>query len=323
MTPPAQAPRAGTVLTLGLLVVFWASAFPAIKLALAGLGPGHLTLARFLVASAAFVPLLWATRSRPWPRRADAAAFVGLGVTGITVYHLALNFGEVHVSAGATSLIIATAPALTALVAWWRTGDRLPPLGWWGTAVAFVGVALIVAGDGAIGRFHPAAALILLSAVATAFFAVLQRPYLQRYRPLEVTAYVTWGGTLPLLAWLPGLPAAIAAAGPGPLWATLHLGIVPSAIAYTLFAVALRRAPAPIVTSFLYLVPVVALLLAWWWLGEVPSPLMLLGGAVAVSGLLLVQRARRPVPVRAIAAAPDAVPSPTPVVPGCRGGATR
>ena len=323
MNPEAQPERAGTLVALGLLVVFWASAFPAIKLALAGLPPAQLTLARFLVASAAFVPLLWATRSRAWPQRRDALPFVGLGVTGITVYHLALNFGEVHVSAGATSLIIATAPAPPALVAWWRTGDRLEPLGWVGTAVAFAGGGLFVVGDGTSGRVHPAAGLILLSAAATAFFAVLQRPYLQRYRPLEVTAYVTWGGTLPLLAFLPGLPAAVAGAGAGPLWATLHLGIVPSAIAYTLFAIALRRASAPIVTSFLYLVPVVALLLSWWWLGEVPSAITLVGGAVAVAGLALVQRSRRPRRVSPGAPGRGVAPSPPPGAPGCRGGATR
>jgi len=284
---------AGTVAALLLLVLFWASAFPAIKVGLAGMGPAHLTLARHLVASSMFLPFLLAFRRRLWPDRRDVPGFVGLGVIGISVYHLALNFGEVHVSAGASSLIIATAPALTALVAWWITGDRLPAVGWWGTAVALAGVGLVVLGDGAVGAVHPAAGLVLLSALATALFAVLQRRFLQRYRPLEVTAYVTWGGTLPLLVFLPGLGTALADAGTPALLAALHLGVVPSAIAYTLFAIALSRAPAPIVTSFLYLVPVVALLLSWWWLGEVPTVVTLAGGAVAVVGVTLVQRSKR------------------------------
>lgn len=283
----------GTLVALGFLVVLWASAFPAIKVGLDGYGPAHLTLLRHSVASLAFVPFLLVFRRRMWPDGRDVPAFVGLGVLGMSVYHLALNFGEVHVSAGATSLIIATAPALTALVAWGLTGDRLPPLGWAGSAVSFAGVALIVLGDGAVGRIHPAAGLILVSALATAFFAVLQRPMLARYRPLEVTAFATWGATLPLLAFTPGVATAVLNAPAASTWAVVHLGVVPSAIAYTLFAIALSRAPAPIVTSFLYLVPVVALLLSWWWLGEVPSSLTLVGGAVAVAGLLLVQRSKR------------------------------
>jgi drug/metabolite transporter (DMT)-like permease len=284
---------AGTFVVLGFLVVLWASAFPAIKIGLEGYGPAHLTLLRHAVASLAFVPLLLVFRRRLWPERRDVARFVGVGVVGITTYHLALNFGEVHVSAGATSLIIATAPVLTALVAWGLTGDRLPALGWLGSAIAFGGVALVVLGDGPVGRIHPAAALVLLSATATAFFAVLQRPFFRRYRPLEVTAFLTWGGTLPLLVFAPGALAAIADAPPSATLAVLHLGVVPSAIAYTLFAIALSRAPAPLVTSFLYLVPVVALLLSWWWLGEVPSRLTLVGGLVAVLGLVLVQRSKR------------------------------
>jgi drug/metabolite transporter (DMT)-like permease len=139
--PAGVRPSVGTAVVLTLLVVFWASAFPAIKLGLAGMGPAHLTLARHLVASIAFLGFLIAFRSRPWPAWRDVPRFVGLGAIGITTYHLALNFGEVHVSAGASSLIIATAPALTALVAWWLTGDRLPPLGWWGSAVALAGWA--------------------------------------------------------------------------------------------------------------------------------------------------------------------------------------
>jgi drug/metabolite transporter (DMT)-like permease len=288
----------GTLVTLGFLVVLWASAFPAIKVGLEGYGPAHLTLLRHAVASLAFVPFLLVFRRRLWPDRRDVPSFLGLGVVGMTVYHLALNFGEVHVSAGATSLIIATAPALTALVAWALTGDRLPALGWFGSLVALAGVALIVLGDGAVGRIHPAAGLILVSAFATAFFAVLQRPLLARYRPLEVTAFVTWGGTLPLLAFVPGVAGAVADAPAVATWAVVHLGVVPSAIAYTLFAIALSRAPAPLVTSFLYLVPVVALLLSWWWLGEVPTSLTVVGGAIAVVGVVLVQRAKRRPPAR-------------------------
>jgi drug/metabolite transporter (DMT)-like permease len=291
--PSGVGPRAGTAVVLTLLVVFWASAFPAIKLGLSGMGPAHLTLARHLVASAAFIGFLIAFGSRPWPAWRDVPRFVGLGAIGITTYHLALNFGEVHVSAGASSLIIATAPALTALVAWWLTGDRLPPLGWWGSGVALAGVGLVVWGDGDLGDVHPAAGLVLVSALATAFFAVLQRGFLTRYRPLEVTAYATWGGTLPLLVFLPGFGESLARADAPALLAVLHLGVVPSAIAYTLFAIALSRASAPVVTSFLYLVPVVALLLSWWWLGEVPSLVTLLGGLVTVVGVIVVQRSKR------------------------------
>ncbi len=287
---------AAAVAALTGLVVLWASAFPAIKLGLEGLSPGHLTLARHLVASMAFVPFLVAFRARLLPRLTDLPALLGLGFVGITTYHFALNTGEQRVSAGATSLIIATAPALTAAIAWFVTGDRLGRLGWLGTALGLLGVTLIVAGDGpaALGlSLEPYSAFILLAALATAFFAVLQRPVLRRYRPLEFTAFVTWAGTLPMLVFLPGFSAALAEAGQTPLLATLHLGLFPSAVAYTLFAYSLSRAPATLVTAWLYLIPGFALLFSWWWLGEVPNALTLVGGAVVVCGVVLVNVSKR------------------------------
>ncbi len=287
---------AGTVVALTSLVVLWASAFPAIKLGLEGLSPGHLTLARHLVASSVFVPFLLVARARMLPRLSDVPALLGLGLLGITTYHLALNTGEQRVSAGATSLIIATAPAITALIAWLVLRERLGPMGWFGTALGLLGVSLIVVGDArdaAALVVEPYAGLILLAAVATAWFAVLQRPLLGRYRPLEFTAFVTWCGTLPMLVFLPGLGAAVVEAGPLSRLATLHLGVFPSAIAYTLFALALSRAPATLVTAWLYLIPAFALLFSWWWLGEVPSALTLVGGVVVVAGVVLVNLSKR------------------------------
>jgi drug/metabolite transporter (DMT)-like permease len=141
--------------------------------------------------------------------------------------------------------------------------------------------------------FEPYAGLILLAAAATAIFAVLQVPLLRRYRPLELMAFVTWGGTLPMLVFLPGLGEAVAGAWPRSVLAALLLGVFPSAIAYTLFAVALSRASATLVTTYLYLIPLVALLLSWWWLGEVPTALTVVGGAVVVVALVVVREAKR------------------------------
>ncbi|CAN5733472.1 DMT family transporter [soil metagenome] len=299
----------GTLAALGVLVVLWASAFPIIKIGLEELSAPHLTLLRHLVASAAFVVFLLVFRRRRWPDWRDWPALVALGGVGIFVYHLALNVAELRVSAGATSLIVATAPLLTAVVATALRRDRLPPLGWVGSVLGFMGVALIVVGDAsangasALGLvFEPYAALVLLAAFATALFAVLQRPLLERYRPLELMAFVTWGGTLPMLLFAPGLAAAAVEAWPRSLLAAVHLGVFPSAIAYTLFALALSRAPATLVTTYLYLIPLIALLLSWWWLGEVPTPLTAVGGAIVVIALVVVRHAKRRDALRAITA---------------------
>ncbi|MEX2502296.1 MAG: DMT family transporter [Trueperaceae bacterium] len=275
------------------VAVLWGSAFPLIKVGLEGLSVPHLTLARHLTASLAFVPFLLLSRSRLRPERRDVPWFLLLGFTGMFVYHMALNAGEVRVSAGATSLIIAAAPAITALLAHWILHDRLPAAGWAGSLLSFAGVVLIVLGDGAGLRIDPFAGFVLISAFATSTYFVLQQRMFARYKAVEVTAFVTWGGTLPMLVFLPGLPLDLADAPIRSVVAAGYIGLFPSAVAYTLFAFAQARAPVTQVTTMLYTIPLFSLLFSWWWLGEVPNPLTIVGGLVVILGIAVVQRSRR------------------------------
>lgn len=283
----------GMFFNLFSLAVLWGSAFPLIKLGLSGMSAANLTLLRFLVASLCFVPYLILTQKRLFPDWRDVPTFLLAGSLGITVYHLALNYGELYVSAGAASLIIATAPALTAIVAAFVLRDRLPPLGWLGIGGSFAGVLLITLGDSAGLSLNPYGLLLLLSAFATALFTVVQKPLYTRYRVVEVTAYATWAGTLPLLIFLPWFFGDVADAGVIPLIAGVYLGIFPAAIAYVQFSYAISKLPVTLATSFLYSVPVFSLLFSWLILGEVPSLLTLVGGAAALIGIAVVTYAKR------------------------------
>ncbi|MFA5552169.1 MAG: DMT family transporter [Trueperaceae bacterium] len=283
----------GVAVLLVVQMMLWGTAFPMIKIALGDLSAPHLTLLRHVVASAAFLPLLLGFRARLLPRRQDVPFFLLLGVIGYTVYHLALNYGQTNVSAGAASLIIATAPAITALLAVVMVGERLPAAGWVGSAISFVGVALIVVGDSGGVRFNVYAWLIVLAAVSTSFYAILQRRLFDRYRPIEVAAFATWAGTVPMLAFAPGVVADVAAASTRALLATVYIGVFPSAVAYTIFAFALSRAPVTVVAAALYMVPVFSLIASWLLVGEVPGPLTVVGGAVAIGGIVLLNVAKQ------------------------------
>jgi drug/metabolite transporter (DMT)-like permease len=129
------------------VVLLWASAFPGIRAALAGYGPGHLALLRFLVASAALGLYAWRA-GLPKPKARDLPGLAGVGLAGVALYHVALNAGERTVTGGVASLLVSTVPVLTAVLAAVTLGERLGR-----RAAAGVGVSL----SGAVRAAPPAA----------------------------------------------------------------------------------------------------------------------------------------------------------------------
>jgi drug/metabolite transporter (DMT)-like permease/GNAT superfamily N-acetyltransferase len=276
-------------------VVVWSSAFAGISVVLkaGGLAAGQVALLRFLVASATMGVAAIATRMR-LPKREDMGRIALAALFGITFYHLGFTFGEMKVSAGAASLIIAAGPIWTALMAIAFLGERLNKWGWTGVTLAFSGVTAISFGEGGGFRLEPMALLILGASLSTAVYFVLSKKPLRTYSSLEFTSYVIWFGTVPMLVFLPGLVQQLPVTPVSSIWIVAFLGVFPGALAYFMWSYALARMPASTTASFLYASPVLATFVAWLWQGTVPGAMTLAGGAAALAGVILAQTKGRP-----------------------------
>jgi drug/metabolite transporter (DMT)-like permease len=285
-----------------ITVIIWGSTFAAIRAGLhGGYPPGHLVLIRYLIASALFaLYALWPGVKFNWPKGKDLLKILLLGWIGISVYHIGVTFGEQTVTAGTAGMLIGSTPIFTAIIAVFFLKERLGLFGWMGLGVGFAGIILITLGTtGSSLNFSYGAMLVLMAAVATSVLFVFQKSLLNRYKPIELTAYFTWAGTLPFILFSPGVFETLQTATMEGHLSAIYVGVFPAAIGYVTWAMALSLGNASSISSLLYLEPMVAVFVAWVWLSELPSYLSLIGGGIALLGVIIVNiRGRKPMVIR-------------------------
>jgi drug/metabolite transporter (DMT)-like permease len=273
-----------------LTVVLWASAFVGIRAVADDLSPGSFALGRLLVAALA-LGVIVALRRPALPRhRSDWTLIAVSGVVWFGGYFITLNAGEGLVDAGTAAMLVNVGPILIALFAGLFLGEGFPPRLVVGSAIAFTGTLVIGVASGAQAGQENAplgVALCLVAAVAYAIGVTVQKPALARVPALSVTAIACAIGAVVTLPFAPLLVDELGSAPPDAIAWIVYLGIFPTAIAFTTWAFALNRTTAGRLGSTTYLVPPVAIGLAWLMLNEVPPALAFVGGALCIGGVIV------------------------------------
>jgi drug/metabolite transporter (DMT)-like permease len=281
--------RAGTAAAL-VTVTLWASAFVGIRAAGEELSPGPLTLGRLLVGGIALGVLVVARRAA-LPPRADAGRLVACGLLWLGAYNILLNAAEQRIDAGTAAMLVNIGPVFVAVLAGLLLHEGFPRSLVIGCAVAFAGTVVIGLATSEQGVDAGwGAALCVAAAAAYAGGVIAQKPLLERTSALQVTFLACVIGAVACLPFAPALVRELGDAGTGSVAWTAYLGIFPTAIGFTTWAYALKRTSAGKAGATTYLVPPIAVLLAWAILGETPPALAVLGGALCLVGVVITRR---------------------------------
>ena len=298
-------------LALVAMVIIWGINFPVSKAALGEFAPLPFNALRFSIASIVLLIALLG-RGLSWPAPRDRLRVLLLGLFGNVVYQQFFIFGLDRTRAGTASILLASTPLLTAVLSSLVGHEKLAPQIWIGACATVAGIALVVllGGDASAGDHSLIGDLLMMGAsISWAVFTVGSRPLVERYGAVPFTAWTLWVGTCVLLPiGLPGLSVDHAAVTNRAWFGVLYAGTLSIGIAYLIWYYGVRQLGNTRTAVFGNLVPVVALLAAWLHLDEVPQLGQLLGAAVIIGGVTLVQARPRGGNVRTAALAESTPP---------------
>lgn len=280
-----------------LMVVIWAVNFSVIKVGLAAFAPFAFNALRFPLAAALLTVALVGMGRFGLPERGDTARIIGIGVVGHVAYQLLFIHGMARTRAGNASLLLTSAPVYTAFLSGILRHERVGPRAWLGIAATIAGITLVVgSGPGGFSFGSETVVgdlLILAASILWAVYTVSARGMVRKYGSLPVTTWVLWvGATLLFLIGVPDL-LELDAAPPLAWAAVVYAGMLGIGIANLLWYRGVRAIGNTRTSVFQNLVPILAILVAWAWLGEVPTLGQLAGAAIIIGGVTVVRRAVR------------------------------
>lgn len=278
-----------------LAVVFWGVSFVATKAALAEVPPVTLIFLRFAIAAAVLLAVV-----RELPPRAAWPSLALMGFVGIFIHQMLQSYALTMTSATSTGWLIGVTPIWSALLSAIVLRERF---GFWkvlGLAGGFAGALLVVTkgdfGPGVLGRPSTTGdLLILISTVNWAVYSVLGHDTIRTLGPRRATSGAMLFGALMLApvfvaqkGWRP--IANLTAAG----WSSLlFLALCCSALGYLFWYGALERIEVSRVAALLYAEPLVTFAAAALLLGERVSGIVIAGGILVLTSVLIAQYAPR------------------------------
>ena len=274
--------------------VVWGTTMVSSKVLLAeGMTPAQILLFRFLLGYA----LLWIMyprthRIRSWR---DELIFVGMGLSGGSLYFLAENTALIYTQATNVSLICASAPLITAFFSCLFLHKKLPRPFWVGSAVAMTGVSLVILNGNFILKLNPSGDLLAFVAICCwSVYCLLLKRLRHHYHSLYITRNLFFYGLLTLMPYFflhEPLDISLEVLQLPTVWSNLlFLGVVASAFCYVMWNMAMKEIGVVTTNCYLYFSPPVTLVTAAVVLPERITVFILFGAGLILTGLWIAGR---------------------------------
>lgn len=264
-------------------ILFWSLTYVLTRLTLQYFSPFSLGFLRYLIASCTLLIAAVITKMK-LPQRADLP-WIGLaGATGFFLYMIAFNQGQAAVTACTGSVVLATVPVLTALLARLFYGEKLRTYQWAAIATEFFGVIVLTLANG-VFSVNAGLFWLFLAALALSVYNLIQRRLIRTYSAFQAAAYSVFAGTLLLAVFAPASIREIPGV-PGIQFVYIAImGVFSSAIAYAAWAKAFSLAKQTSqVSNYMFITPFLTSILGFFIAGEVPDRATLLGGGIILLG---------------------------------------
>lgn len=282
------------ILALIVANLIWGAAPPIFKWSLTDIGPFTLAFLRFGIAALIFFPIAWGQYKI---ERKDIFKIILIGILGITVNITFFFYGLKIAPSINASIIGSSGPIFIILGSFWFLKEKPKKKVIIGSNIGLLGVLFLVLIPFIKGGpVHHLASLgnifYIFSVLGAVCQTLLARRILARYLAITVTF---WSFTIGALSFLPFF-----------IFEVMHEGFLPhlnargatgiifgaflcSALAYYLYYYALRYLPAAEVSIFVYIDPVVTVLIAAPLLGEVPDTTFLVGALLVFGGIFMAE----------------------------------
>jgi len=280
-----------TDVLLFAMAMIWGVNFVVVKYATHIFNPVAFTGLRVGTAATFLVAFAYARGGFTLSRH-DVVRLLFLGVIGNGLYQLFFVHGVARTRAGNASLIVGAAPAFIALVARARGLERVKRMTFAGIALSVIGVALVIAGSATSSNGETTllgSVLVFLGVLCWTAYTIMLQPYTKRIDVVQLAAVTMVGGAVPLL--VASMPALVAtdwsSVGTGGWLALLYSSVISMGVAYFFWYRGLRVLGPTRTAVYSNLQPIVALLAAWAFLGEIPTIFQGVGAVTIIAGVFL------------------------------------